>query len=72
MMFEEKKKIESVLIHLAFGPVYHIFNKAKKNFFSVTRWLKEQLHWHQFPVENAAWNKLMVHNVWREKKNVEE
>ena len=29
-MFEEKKKIESVLIHLAFGPVYHIFNKAKK------------------------------------------
>ena len=55
MMFEEKKKIESVLIHLTFGPVYHIFNKAKKkNFFSVTRWLKEQLHWHQFPVENAA------------------
>ena len=42
MMCEEKKKIESVLIHLAFGPVYHIFNKAKKkNFFSVTRWLKE-------------------------------
>lgn len=29
-MFEEKKKIESVLIHLTFGPVYHIFNKAKK------------------------------------------
>ena len=29
-MFEEKKKIESVLIHLAFGPVYHIFNKAEK------------------------------------------
>ena len=32
MMFEEKKKIESVLIHLAFDPVYRIFNKAKKKF----------------------------------------